>query len=270
MPFLFLTFLCAIAVPLGAQASGEAVIRAMHERYASSWYRTATYVQKTTLTQGKLETWYTAIQLPSRLRVDVGPSLTGRAMIFRSDSLYQFGAKKLRGASYYPNAILILTQDVHVEPPARTIERLRKLRFNLARTHETTWQGKPVIVVGALAGDSLSSQFWVEKDRMLLVRLIEVNAGDPSRPLDARFENYARAGGGWMEQRVTLLLGGQVVQQEEHTKIKTGMKQEEGLYDPATYRLPKWVGGADDVFGGMPSLPTMPGGRGGRGGGGGR
>lgn len=263
---LFLLLLLGGSAPLTAQMSGETVLRIMHDRYASSWPRTLTWVQKTSLAAGRIETWYTALSLPGRMRVDVGPALTGRAMISRDDSLYQFGGKRFRGASYSPNALLILSQDVYTEPPTRTAARLRSLRFNLAKTHETTWEGKPVIVVGALAGDTLSSQFWVEKDRMLLARVIEVNASDPLRPLDARFESYARAGGGWVAQRIVLLLGGRVVQQEEVTRVKTGMKQEAGLYDPKQYRLPAWVGAGDDIFGGMPSLPQLQGkGRGGRG-----
>jgi len=252
IPFWLLTAMTAAPPPM---TTGDEVVRAAYAKYSSTWYRTATFIQNTTLTDGKHETWYTAMQLPGQLRIDVGPSLTGRALIFRNDSMYQYGAKKLRGRGPYPHAILILSQDLHVEAPDRTIGRLRRLGFDFSRTHEESWQGKPVFVVGALKGALRSSQFWVEKERMLVVRIIQANGADPTRPLDARFDGYVRAGQGWIESQLTLILGGQVIQKEEYTQVKTGVALEPGLFDPGSYHLPAWVGQADDIFGKLPGIP---------------
>src|SRR5215475_10482911 len=56
-----------------AITSGSALITAMHDRYADSWYRTLTFVQTTTLTRTGapiIQTWYEAATLPGRLRID--------------------------------------------------------------------------------------------------------------------------------------------------------------------------------------------------------
>ena len=37
---------------------------------------------------------------------------------------------------------------------------------------QDTWQGKPVWVVGAPEGDNTTPQFWIEKERLLLVRTV--------------------------------------------------------------------------------------------------
>src|SRR3954470_18840947 len=54
--------------------TGEAVLRAMHDRYAGKWYRTLTFTQKTTTTLQSgtevVQTWYEAAQFPGKLRID--------------------------------------------------------------------------------------------------------------------------------------------------------------------------------------------------------
>src|ERR1051325_395492 len=60
--------------PVPAMNTGEAVVRAMHDRYAGKWYHTATFTQKTTTTlvsgRDVVQTWYEAMQLPGKLRID--------------------------------------------------------------------------------------------------------------------------------------------------------------------------------------------------------
>lgn len=234
----------------GFQASdGEAVVRAAHAKYAGKWPTSYTYVQKTTLPDGRLESWYHAVQLPGLLRVDVAPDITGRAMIYRRDSLYTYGAKKTKTRGAWANSFLLLLGDLHVAPPAETIKRLRKFGYNLASTHETTWQGKKVIVVGARAGDLSSKQFWLEKDRMILVRLIEPNAADPRRPMDAHIGKYAAAGKGWIEREIKVHLGGQLVQTQEYFDVRSDVPIEPVIFDPGPYKLPAWVGAFPDVWG---------------------
>jgi len=43
---------------------------------------------------------------------------------------------------------------------ADAIEKLKGLKFDLSIEREETWQGRPVYVVGARAGDLHSAQFW--------------------------------------------------------------------------------------------------------------
>lgn len=48
--------------------SGDALLRAMHERYKSSWYETVTFTQKSTTYKpdgtSTAETWYEAASIP--------------------------------------------------------------------------------------------------------------------------------------------------------------------------------------------------------------
>src|SRR5580700_1302495 len=65
--------------------SGDAVLRAMHDRYQTSWYHTLTFIQKSTTYKpdgtSTAETWYEAALLPGKLRIDIGPPSTGNGYV---------------------------------------------------------------------------------------------------------------------------------------------------------------------------------------------
>src|SRR5919107_1217755 len=63
-------------------SSGSTLIRALAERYTSTWYRSLTFTQKTTLalpSGGKIvQTYYESGVIPGKLRIDTDlPSKTG-------------------------------------------------------------------------------------------------------------------------------------------------------------------------------------------------
>lgn len=263
LPAVPILILLARLVP-GASASaplpGEAVVRSAYNMYVGKWYRGAQWVQKTSQRGAEHEeTWYAASQPPGMLRFDVAPGTTGRALIYRNDSLYQFGKGQLRGKAPDVQPLFVLLHDLHSAKPEKTIEMLRKYRFDLNKTHERTWGDARVIVVGALAGDSTSNQFWLDKKKMVLVRLIERNGADPRRPLDARISAYEKAGGGWLERTVAVFLGRDLTTLQEYTDVVINPTFEAGLFEPLPYHLPQWVKGAKDIFGGVPNMNLPPG-----------
>ena len=69
---------------------GIELLQQMHDRYAGRWYRTMSFVQKTSYPDGRVETWYEAAEVPGKLRIDISPVDSGNTIIFRNDSVYQF------------------------------------------------------------------------------------------------------------------------------------------------------------------------------------
>ena len=65
--------------------TGEDLLRAMHDRYKSSWYQTVTFTQKSTTYKAdgtsSAETWYEAALLPGKLRIDIGPPANGNGYV---------------------------------------------------------------------------------------------------------------------------------------------------------------------------------------------
>lgn len=223
---------------------GPALIQAMHDRYSNKWYRTITFTQKTTValpSGGQIvQTWYEAAALPGALRIDTDlPSKGG--VLYARDSSYSFSAGKLVAAAARVNDLLVLGFDVYTQPVAKTEAVLRREGFDLARFHEATWQGRPVYVVGALRGDTSSKQFWVDRERLLFVRMLENGRQGHA---DTRFNYYERYGGGWVATEVVQLVNGKRRVMEQYSGVKTDVPLSPELFDPTKWATaPHWVAG---------------------------
>ena len=90
-----------------------------------------------------------------------------------------------------------------------------------------TWQGRPAYVVGAKG-----RQFWVDRERLVFVRLLEPGQRDTTRTSDIRFNKYQPAGGAWISAEVAFLLDGRERWLEEYTEIRTGDALPDALFDP--------------------------------------
>lgn len=197
---------------LHAASDGEQVIRDAYARYEGRWFRSLTFVQKTTFADGRVETWYESLVLPGRLRIDYAPAEAGRAVIFRNDSLYAYRGGTLQGAQGRAHPLLVVLYDLHAQDPELTIARLRTLGFDLSKVHRTRWQGDSVIVVGATAGDTTSRQVWFDARRLIAVRLIDPG---PQGLADTQIGGYAAVGPWWHERDIIFRVNGKVTLREE-------------------------------------------------------
>jgi hypothetical protein len=241
-----LTLLAAMLLSSAAPdtTTPEDLVRNMHDRYAGRWPTEVTFVQTSTFFEGdstRSETWYEATASPSKLRIDFAPLENGNAVIFRSDSVYQFKADSLVAAVPQIHPLMVLSRDVYVLPVEETVAKLRDLGFDLAKLREDTWQGRAAYVVGADAGDSKSPQFWIDKENLLFVRLIEPVKQDPSKTEEIQFNKYRRLGDGWIETEVLFLVDGEKKFEEQYDDIQEAPGLEEALFDPKRWGRPAWV-----------------------------
>jgi hypothetical protein len=221
--------------------SGTDVVTAMHDRYATTWYRTLTFVQRTTLTPAgggspSVHTWWEMGQIPGRLRIDTDSVHKGTGVLFRSDSVYQFDRGRLIASTPGVNDLLVLGFDIYGQPVERTLTVLRGRGIDVTKFHDRTWQNRPVWVVGAVAGDTTSKQFWVDKERLLFVRLLELaTTRNGKRYADVRFDKYVRHDGGWVAEHVIQYLDGKVQLEELYSQVKVNVPLDEGLFQPARW-----------------------------------
>ena len=220
-------------------ASADALVRAMHDHYANSWYDTLTFSQKSTTYNPdgsrKIETWYEAASLPAKLRIDIGPPADGRAylMVNGTATIFQQG-KEVRSRPLV-NMLLVLGFDVYKQAPEMTEQILRSEKFDITKFHEETWKGRAVFVVGAEQGDLKSPQFWVDKERLLFVRLFQPARADATKTDDIRFEDYRRLAGGWIAARVEIWNEGKMMFTEEYSDIQANRKLDADLFDPKQF-----------------------------------
>ena len=232
--------------PLHAQKvrTGEDVLRAMHDRYAKSWYETLTFTQKSTTYNpdgsSKVETWYEALSLPGRLRIDIGAPSNGDGYLMVDGTVSIFKAGKETGTRPLVNMLLVLGFDVYRQSADETFRVVRAEGYDLTKFHEETWAGEPVYVVGADKGDLKSKQFWVEKKRLLFVRLFEPTHDDPTKFREIRFENYRQLAGGWIADRVEVYADDKKVFSEEYSDIVSNVKLDPATFDPKRFNSTHW------------------------------
>jgi len=241
----FVVFSLSLCVANAQQfRNGEDVLRAMHDRYAKTWYKTLTFTQKSTTYNPdgttKVETWYEALDLPAKLRIDVGPPADGKGFLLVDGVVTIFRDGKQVGTRNQVNMLLVLGFDVYGQAPEQTIKVVKSEGYDLQKFHEDTWQGKAMYVVGADKGDLKSKQFWIEKDTLLFVRIFEPSQGDPTRAQEIRFEDYRKLGGGWIAARVEVYADDKKVFSEEYSDIQANPKLDPGTFDPAKFSATHW------------------------------
>ena len=241
LPLVALAF---SALPLGAQAprTGDELISRMHERYAGKWYRSLTFTQRTVRPGRPDATWYEAAMIPGRLRIDVAPLDSANAFMFIGESVYVYRGGKALPPRRDRNLLMTLGFDVYGQPPATTVEQLKEEGIDLSRVRSGTWQGRPVWIVGAAEGDSLSNQFWVDQQRLLFVRLIQqVPRQSGKAILEAQFNQYRPLAGGWIAMNVIAKMDGKLLQEEDYSDVRANPPLPDSLYRTQGYHRPAWV-----------------------------
>ena len=222
--------------------NGASLARAIHDRYAANAPRNVTFVQKTTvsLSSGSqiVQTWYTAGELPGRWRVDTDPSAKN-GTLYVGDSTYQFASGRLAKADTGINEILSVAFDVFSQPATKSESMLRRMGIDGTKLHETTWRGSVVYVVGAVRGDTNTKQIWVERDRLIPVRLLEKTRQGHT---DYRFNAYTQAGGQWIPGEIEQLVNGKRRLLEQLTQVRTNVSLPDALFDPKRFSVSaRWM-----------------------------
>ncbi|HLZ42970.1 MAG TPA: hypothetical protein VKQ11_18530 [Candidatus Sulfotelmatobacter sp.] len=125
-PIILLITLTATLAGAQDIGNGEGLLRAMHDRYQSSWYQTVTFVQKSTTYKpdgtSSAETWYEAASVPGKLRIDIGPPADGKGYVLVDGDVSIIKDNKVTGTRHSVNMLLVLGFDVYRQDPAKTIE----------------------------------------------------------------------------------------------------------------------------------------------------
>lgn len=224
--------------------NGESLLRAMHDRYQSSWYQTITFTQKSTTYKpdgtSSAETWYEAASLPGKLRIDIGAPSEGNGLVLVDGTVAVIKKNQVTGTRPLVNMLLVLGFDVYRQDPETTIKVVKGEGYDLSKLREGTWEGHPAYVVGADKGDLKSRQFWVAEDTLLFVREIEPSRQDPAKLNDIRFTDYRALAGAWIAARVEVYSEDKKVFSEDYTDIQANVKLTPSVFDPQQFASTHW------------------------------
>jgi len=247
MKYLFLiiaVFLLLPVMPNAKISNTIELVAAMQNKYGKSWYKTATFVQETTNVQpdgtSKVETWYEAMSVPGSLRIDFTPVNGGNGILFTDGKIYVFKDGKVDNTRPFEHPLLILGFDIYRAPASDVIAKLQALKFDLSQFHEETWQGRPVYVVGAKAGDLHSPQFWIDQENLYFVRMLRPAGKDGAQTQETQFNKYQKLGGGWMAPEVIFMVDGKVLTTEKYSDMRADVKLDPKLFDPQSWTSVHW------------------------------
>jgi len=244
-----LLILCLLLLSVtAAQASKikttEDLIQAMQKKYGKSWYKTATFVQKTTEYdkdgKSKVSTWYEALSVPGSLRIDFAPVKDGNGILFTNATVYSFKAGKVENSRPFVHPLMVLGFDIYKVTMTEAMSALKGLKFDLSILREDTWQGRAAYVVGARQGDVHSPQFWIDKKELYFVRMLRPAGKDGSQTQETQFNKYQRLGGGWMAPEVIFMVDGKTLTTEEYSEMRANVALDSKLFDPAFWTTVHW------------------------------
>ncbi len=202
-------------------ANGVALLNQMRDAYLGKWFKTVTFSQQTIRTspQGVTDTttWYEALKSPDRLRIDFGDPKLGNGVIYTADSVYVVRAGKIARTAASGNPFLPFVAGVYDQPVDTTLRQLQAYGFDLTKIRTTTWKGRSTYVVGSQADtDTTSAQFWIDRDRLYVVRMILALNPSSTEVTDILLEDYRPVAGGWLAVKVDIMQGGKVIQSERY------------------------------------------------------
>lgn len=221
--------------------SGPALISAMHDRYADNTPKTISFLQNntsyTTTGDERKSQWYEHLEYPGKLRIAFLPATQRSGLVQVGDRVATFDNGIRVDFRPSVNPLLLLTADVFSANQATIMRGLDSLHVdtNIIRTDE--WEGRPVFVLGAKAGDSTSNQAWIDAERMLLVRFIQNNR-NTQRPIisDIRVKTYKEIDGYQIPTEFLTIRNGRPVWREQYADVRVNQVFPDGTFDQARWK----------------------------------
>jgi len=220
--------------------TAPSLLQAMHDRYDGKYLKTMSFLQNntqyTSTGEEKKSQWYEHIEVPGKLRIAFLPA-TGKSGLVQVDNRVASFDNGIR-VDFRPsiNPLLLLTSDVYAAPVAVISRSLDSLHVNTEIMRNDVWEGDPVYVVGAKAGDTTSNQMWVDRDNLRLVRFIQSQkAGERTMISDIRVRDYKEIDGFEIPTEFLVLRNGRPFWREQYADVRINGEIPAGAFDQARW-----------------------------------
>ena len=222
-------------------ASGSGVVKAMHDLYAGKFLKTMSFLQNntayTSTGQEQHSQWYEHLEVPGKLRIAFLPA-TQRSGLVQVDEKVASFDNGIR-VDFRPsvNPMLLLTADVYAAPVPIIMRGLDSLSVDTEVIHTDEWEGRPVYVIGAKAGDSTSNQMWIDADKLLLLRFIQ-RGKSTEHPVvsDIRVGSYKEIQGYQIPTEFLVIRNGRPVWREQYANVRINEELPAGTFDQALWK----------------------------------
>jgi hypothetical protein len=216
------------------------LIKAMHDRYDGKYLKTMSFLQNntayTTSGQEQKSQWYEHIEIPGKLRIAFLPASQKSGLVQIDDRVASFDNGIRIDFRPSVNPLLLLTADVYAAPVAAVMRGLDTLHVDQTMMRDDTWEGQPVYVVGAKAGDTTSNQLWVDRAQLRLVRFIQSQkVGERTTVSDIRVKGYKEIGGFDVPTEFLVIRNGRPFFREEYADVRINEDFPPGTFDQARW-----------------------------------
>lgn len=226
--------LLAVLFMTSSLCFAQSVIEKMYNTHAKEFRKSMSFIQETAFYRNdsivRKATWYEVISYPDKLRIDINDPLKGNTLFFVNDSLYNFQSKQLRSTTYQPHDLLFVLGGMYSYPLKDVISRLQKIGYNTNQSFETSYKGVPVIVLGTDREELESNQIWIDKVKLVPIRILENKGGQKSEIICSK---YVKLGNHWCETMVEIFVNGKLRQTEAYTQLKENVGINMEYFNPA-------------------------------------
>lgn len=217
-------------------SQAQDIVQQMYKAHAKGYRKSLSFVQQTGFYQNdsliRTATWYEVLLYPDKLRIDINHPDSGNTIFYVNDSAYRFQSSKLKNKSAQPHDLLFVLGGMYSFGLDEVYKRLKKIGYDTDKYFETTWKGQNIIVVGTDKDETESNQFWVDKEKLVTVRILNNKDGQKSEIL---CEDYVKLGQHWCETKIEFFINGKLRQTEKYTEIKENVIVDIDYLDP--YKL---------------------------------
>ena len=235
MKYLSILFVAAL-FSFSGHKDGAEVLKDMHNRYAGNWYKTFTFTQTTEHYRNdslvKTSTWYEAIIFPEKFRIDFDDRKSGNAVLYLGDSMYIFRKNKMVTKRYNDDNLTFLLGGMYFYSFDTALSKLNRMGYDTKKFHENTWKGKPVYVIGATGSDDKSSQLWIDKEKLVVVKFIKYKGTLKEEGIFYEHRQYGKA---WSETAVDFYMNDKLVQREKYYDCKADVTINDAIFDPVHF-----------------------------------
>jgi hypothetical protein len=177
------------------------------------------------------------MQAPGKLRIAFLPATQKSGLVQVDDRVASFDNGIRVDFRPSVNPLLLLTVDVYTAPPGAILKGLDSLGVNTAIVRTDEWEGRPVYVVGAKAGDTTSTQLWVDREHLHLLRFIQQDRrAERTIVSDIRIKDYREIGGYQVPTEFLVYRNGRLVWREQRTDIRANIELPAEIFDQALWR----------------------------------
>jgi hypothetical protein len=235
--------------PVPAPTSGTDVLQRMSSLYAGKWFQTMQFTQENTryAANGRAERsqWKEYMLVPGRLRIEFMPAAGGNGAIYVDGSIFSFEGGILARTTPQVNILLLLTADVYAQPVAKSAAQLTALGVDVTHIRSDSWNNRRVWVVGGTGvTDVGSTQFWVDAETWVVLRVIDRASVAPSptqapRPaIEYRLGDYRVLSGIPVVHEIQFLRDGQPFFREQYTDVLLNTALDARLFSSSQWNIP--------------------------------